>query len=120
MHEREVRCFLGMEIIPSREVHQEIYGYEYVRACLCCPLSPTNVIRYPVLLDKHGDGMPDWKRKYQAKLAYTKELKFSGNKKKALILYTSFFMFMTPPPEFKKFRRFHKFLARLERRPFHK
>jgi hypothetical protein len=118
MYEGEVRCFLGMETLPGRDLHQEIYAYEYVRACLCCPLSPTNVIRYPILFDKGVDGMPEWKRMYLGRKAFNQEMAFSGNKKKAIILLASFFMFRRPPPEFKKFRRFHHALARLEKRIF--
>lgn len=115
-HQKNIREFLGMENLPPRSVNEEIYEYRYVRACLCCPLSPKNVIRYPILLEKGFDWMPDWKRESFARRAYKEELEFSGNKKIALVLFASFFMYRPPPSKFKELRHFHKYLSRLETR----
>ncbi len=106
--------------LPKRPVRHEVWDYKYVPACLCCPMSPTNVIRYPALGERKYISVPVYQRKYYAKQVYQQEMAFSGDKKKALILYASFFMWAEVPPEFKKFRRFHRALARLERRKFKK
>jgi hypothetical protein len=71
----------------------EIIGYSYKPVCLCCPLSPSNYKRMPLVTPIVGNLPPTplWKRKVDAGRAFREEMEFSKNSAEALIVYASFF-----------------------------
>jgi hypothetical protein len=85
----------------------EIIAYSYKPVCSCCPLSPTNYKRMPLVrpIISNLPPTPFWKRKVEAWRAYREEMEFSKNSAEALIVYASFFSTQlsgTKPLEYEK------------------
>ncbi len=66
-------------------------SFKYIPACKCCPLSPKNVVRIPVVFQTSLDHRDPATIPYYARRAYQEEMKFSKNKVIANLLYDSFF-----------------------------
>jgi hypothetical protein len=71
----------------------EIIAYSYKPVCACCPISPTNYKRMPLVqpIIRNRPATPFWRRNIDAWRAFREEMEFSKNHAEALIVYSSFF-----------------------------
>jgi hypothetical protein len=89
-HKIPFKCDACRKVRPWRwEDDKEIVSYSYERGCFCHPLSPTNVIR--IARYRLASGTTPEQREAEARAAYEKEMKFSGDKEEAEQIYKSFF-----------------------------
>jgi hypothetical protein len=78
------------------ESDKEIVSYSYERMSFSFPLSPTNVVRIPHYRYLGNAPTDAIKRADEARSAYLKEMTFSGDAKKAMKIYSSFWKYPAP------------------------